>query len=513
MEDYSKVFAQEYAQIPISDKTVTTELSGDFILPDYQPEIKRLLKISASVLPPSKYIGDSQAEFAGNIDYYVYYTGSDNEVYCAPLTGEYKIDVPIERGSEWSLSNMTGNAEVQTDMISGRVTSPRKLNVKCRLKTQVRLFGDIPTSRDFEGNEGDNEVLRGMTNSTRMLFTAGEMLRLSDEMIIDSRDGEVRVICADGRALISEVSCNEGAVNCRGDVYLKIMMMREGGDQPYTTQRKLPFSQTLQVDGAQGRCQATARATVCELSLDVEDNRILIDVGMLIDATVNKSERVNYIKDVYSTVYKTDCQYRAIRLPWSSAVLNANFTLSDSVSLADTSISPEGSVLDCSGIATVESVTYDDNGRMTVTGKARFTLLLDKDNEYSSADVELPFKYSVDTAIKNGERTMSTVTPCVISSRARIDGERIGIDAEIGLAGNVLEMKDINVLDGVSFGDKIERSRGEYVICYPTKDDSLWSVAKRYGAPVSSLSQINHISEEHPYDSTDSLEGINYLVV
>ena len=36
-------------QLPVADKIVTTELSGDFTLPDYHPEIKRLLWVNASV--------------------------------------------------------------------------------------------------------------------------------------------------------------------------------------------------------------------------------------------------------------------------------------------------------------------------------------------------------------------------------------------------------------------------------------------------------------------------------
>ena len=33
--------------LPICDKVITQDISGDFSLPDYQPEIKRLLRITA----------------------------------------------------------------------------------------------------------------------------------------------------------------------------------------------------------------------------------------------------------------------------------------------------------------------------------------------------------------------------------------------------------------------------------------------------------------------------------
>lgn len=510
MEEYSKVNASEYAQMPIGERILGAELSTDLTLPDYQPEIKRLLKICASVLPPSKYIGDRQAEFAGNIDYYVYYTASDNEIYCAPLTGEYKIDVPVEIDPDSSVSNLTGAIDIQPDMISGRVISPRKINVKCRLKAQATIFGDIQTGRSFDTDAG-NEVLTGIIPVTRTLYGTGDMHRLSDEMIIDQRLGEVRVISASGNTLISEISCADGNVNCRGDVYLKLLMVREGGGAPYTTVRKLPFSQSVSVEGAAGRCQASAVACVCETNIEVEDSRILIDLGIITDVTVRKIERVRYIKDVYSTVYKTECQYKPLKVYTNGTAFGANFTFGDSASLSEVAISPECLVIDCSGVASLESVICE-GARMTASGKAKFTLLMDKNGEYICSDVEMPFKYSADVG-DLGENAVNNLRASVISSRARIDGERVGVDAEITLCGGFYEPEDINMLDGVSFGEEINRGRGEIVMCYPGTTDSLWSVAKRYGKNVSELLMKNKISNEAQYDAKESLDGVNYLIV
>ena len=44
-------------QVPILNKTLTTEVAGDYSLPDYQPEIKRLLRIATNVLPPNRFAG------------------------------------------------------------------------------------------------------------------------------------------------------------------------------------------------------------------------------------------------------------------------------------------------------------------------------------------------------------------------------------------------------------------------------------------------------------------------
>lgn len=514
MEAYNEQGLSGYIQIPVGDKNITTELSVDFTLPDYQPDIKRLLKITASVLPPSKYIGDSEAEFAGNVDYYVLYTGSDNEIYCAPLTSEYKIDVPIEKSAELTAINISGNASIASDMISGRVISPRKINIKCRLKSKVRLFGDVLPDNGFGGSDdGETEVLYGSGDACRELFGVGELLRLTDDMIIDSRDGETRVICADGKPLVTEVSLSTGAVSCRGELYLKLLMSKEGGGEPYTAVRKIPFSQTIPIDGAEIGCTACVCGTVTEMSIDVGDNRITADIGMILEVIVMKNERVSYIKDIFSTTHQSNCEYKTLSLPIEGRANGCNFTFSDSMMLDEAGISPECSIIDVTGSAVADSIECNDEKHIVV-GRVRLNILMKRDGEYSCADIEFPFRYTAD--IKMKADCVETDTQCslsVVSARARLDSERIGVDMEIGVCIGCTQNGSITMLESVSFGDELCIDKSEYVICYPSSDDSLWSVAKRYGAHIERLALANKLDRESAPDAHDSIDGVSYLVI
>lgn len=514
MDDYTKQITSTYLQVPVSDKTVMGEISGDFTLPDYQPEIKRLLRISASVLPPSKYIGDNESEFAGSIDYYVHYTASDNEVYCAPISAEYKIGVPTDKDQDLVLANMTGYASIVPDMISGRVISPRKLNIKCRLKTRAQIFGDMPLDSTFDSSvENGNELLRKKTSVTRVLYGAGELLRVSDEMLTDSRDGETRIISADGKVLVSESTCSADTVTCRGEVYLKLLTCRESDGETRTVMRKIPFSQSVRVDGVNGNYQANVKGTVSEMNINVDENRINVDVGILIDTIARGGEEINYVKDIYSTTHACECAYKTLSVPRASHAINSNFTFSDSVAMSDIGISSDYSIADVGGAVSVDDVELED-GKCCIVGKARFSLLLKKDGEYSSCDVDMPVRYITDSGLRGGTGDLNAlIEPEIISARARLDGERLGIDAEIGICGTVWGNGSLSLLDGVSFGDEVARSRGECVICYPSREDSVWSVAKRYAVPVSSVIKANQLSADVAPDSSRSVEGVKYLII
>jgi hypothetical protein len=43
------------------------------------------------------------------------------------------------------------------------------------------------------------------------------------------------------------------------------------------------------------------------------------------------------------------------------------------------------------------------------------------------------------------------------------------------------------MLDKVEFGGKHEKRRGVFAVCYPSSEDTLWSVAKRYAVEQSAI--------------------------
>lgn len=499
-----------YIQVPINEKSTTTDISGDFTLPDYQPEIKRLLKVNARVLPPSKYIGDSEGEFTGMIDYYVHYIGSDNQIYCAPVSAEYKTSVPMDK-NELTLVNMTADAEIIPESVGGRVTSPRKLNLKCRLKTRARMYGDMPLDMGFMNMGSDNQVLIDTKKITRRMLAQGELLHLEDE-IIQGKDSDTRVVSADGHVLIGEVGAGAGAVSVKGELYLKLLMCRESDGVPYTTLRRLPFTQVVMTEGADASSHANARGSVCEMSISVEDDRIAIDVGIMLEISACKSETVQYVKDMFSVTHKTECEYRDIPTLYEGRAFNSNFTQSDSMTLEEAGLSPEHKIVDISGTAYPEGAALE-GARWIFTGKSKYSVIAEKDGEYSNFDIEMPYRCSVDARQGDTEDSYASATAEIISTRARLDGERIGIDGEIMLTGVISCPDKTRMLDSVSFGDEIESSRGEYVICYPSRSDSLWSVAKRYGRAVSSLGRQNKIKVAESSDSASTLEGVHFLIV
>lgn len=524
-------------QVPLCDKTVTTDLTGDFSLPDYQPEIRRLLRISAATPPPARYAGGNGIDLTGNVDYYVLYVGNDDQVYCAPLSAEYRMQVPFEANAEGSAGEpLVCVCSLAAEGAAGRVTAPRRLNIRCRVKAHAKVYGERELTCHEESGlvPGSVERLESRAQVGRVFCTVSDPATLEDDMILPPGN-DVRVVCAEGRVLVSEATAGNGIVTCRGEVTLKLLLSpletptepietAESGEAPGAARsapvtaipsaaiRHIPFTVTVDCPGVTADCSACAQGACPELSVQVEEGRIHTDLGVVLEVTAQRQETVCYTGDLYSTRTDGECRFADCRAEQALCTVQGNFTLSGSMPLSEAGIEPGAGVVDMVATAEAEALTCD-RGRGVLTGTGRFQLLLNRGGEWSTAELSLPFRYECEVGAGVPETPGFDGALQVISIRARMDGERIGLDAELAVGLRLTSPETLRPLAGISFGADVPRRRGEYVICFPSATDTLWSVAKRYHAPLTALAAANELPATAAPDAKESLSGVNYLIV
>ena len=519
-------------QVPLLDRILTTEVTGDFSLPDYQPEIKRLLRIGVGFLPPTCTGVGRDTEMSGSIDYYVLYMGHDNALWCAPLSTEYRLSVPVED----NLGDLSAGepivciGDLTTEPPVGRVTAPRRLSIRCKMQAHVRAYGECILPSEEDGGT-DTEVLMGRKEVARLWRTMGEMIPLQDDILLPLGASERRVVCAEGSVMMQEAMPTDGGVHVRGEVTVKLTVTPEESAEAFASdevtpvpaptpeiiRRKVPFSATVEMEGVTPSCAATAFGYCTDLSVQMEEGQIHLDLGVIPEVRAQRNEPVTYVKDLYSTKRRLSTRHATLPTEHAARTLNGNFTLSDSRPLSEAEIDPHATVVDVTATATPETLSADpDKGRCVLSGTCRAQLLLLRDGEYASSEMTVPFRYEFD------DTAVSTPTPAfdgsvtVLHCRGRSDGERISLDAELAVSLRTHAPAPTVALADTAEDlspDRSPRRRGEYVVCFPAPTDSLWSVAKRYHAPMTALTAANNLPAGAPADAPESLDGVNYLIV
>ncbi len=497
-------------QAPVADKQILTELSCDLSLPDYQPEVKRLLRVYATVTPPEKYIGAGNAEFSGRVDYSVLYAGNDGSLYCASHGEDYSFSCPIEVPSDFELNNgFVCDIEQMPEAVTGRVAAPRKLAIKCRLRSHVCILGTRLIEESITGAEAESLERLCATGESAVRFVGiGEPLVLGDEILCEGAD--LRVVCAEGEVFVSEATSGSGMVNCRGEVAVKLLCVHDGStDAPTVQWRRIPFSQGVLTDGVEVNCDACAHGTCTALHITVEEGRILCEATVQLYARAQRNESISYTRDIYSTAAAGEESYLSCTLPRALKCINGNFSVNSTLTLEEAGIRSGMNAVDLTLVPIIGELT-SEREKYYLNGRLRCQAVLSDGEESMAQEFELPFRYETE----GGEEvTDYNATVTVISCRARMDGERIGVDAELAVCLCTRGSSTVRMLSAASFDTPVSDADAAYTVCYPSREDTLWSVAKRYHKSVSDISQRNRLADAPAADTKASLEGVKYLLV
>ena len=466
-----------YLTLPMCEKRINAETVGEITLPDYQPEIRRVLAVMPTVLPPAKYVGGSGVEISGTVDYSVLYVGADGELYTLPMSSEYHVSLPVEGMSEFDPgAGVTLWADVTAENCSFRVTSPRKMSVRCRLRALLRAFGRILMEEKLEG-ECRNDLLFRRTETAKTLLLGGgssEVVTLSCEF--SGLGEDARVISADATPILTVGRTAGETAYPSGEVTVKLLVGREGST-PTVVSRSLPLSGEVELELANPeQCRATG--TVSDISIEMsEDGRILCEVSVILEVRGMKECEVAYTADLFSGECESECEIVSYRLPVALGCTHGNFSQSERIPTAEISLQEGCSIVDVWG-----SVLFDlcekSGQRYLLSGESRYTLLCERDGELFCSEVSVPIRYETEGGEQAPESYSAKGT--VLSCRARLDGEMLALDAEIDVVTDLIGFEEVSAVRSVRFTAPCAARQSRMTVYYPADGEDAWSVAKKY---------------------------------
>ena len=115
------------------ENTASVEVSEDVILPDYLPEVRRIVGVQASVTTDGKYLSGEELEADGSVICTVIYTSSDGSLAQISESMAYTGHIPAK-----SDDDRFGSGDIVlsacADNVTCRVTAPRKITLSAKVK-------------------------------------------------------------------------------------------------------------------------------------------------------------------------------------------------------------------------------------------------------------------------------------------------------------------------------------------------------------------------------------------
>lgn len=468
----------------------------DIALPDYCPDISRILKCQAVPQVTSRSLAGERLTVEGSTIIRVFYGDEEGILRCCELSSAFSADFNLRMQPE----QPAVFTDIRVDFMNCRAVTKRRVDIHCAFTVTAHVWGqqrqELLTAARGCGVHTKNMELPVCCH----IATVQQPISLTEEFMPESGRAAPETILrfsAEGR--VHESKAVAGKMMVKGEVQVHVLYETDAvAGAVETVSYAIPFSQILDIDGLDPECICTTRLEL--LSVQVQLNEMDSTNGAAFEAEIRGAVCVTACKQqmlpVILDAYSTDCHCELVE---------------ETVSLwnNDTSIEcmmdAHGTLSDCE-LATVVDAWHDlrnfttavKDGRLHWNGRLGVSLLL-KDENGQAAYQETMLDMT-DSVPWNGEEVQLDPRISVNSMAYRLNGAgALEIRAQVQLHSPVQTVQKHHIVKDII--PDLQRPKVKDPSCmmtlyYAEPGESVWRIASRYNTTEEAIRNENDLKSE-----------------
>lgn len=476
--------------------TLTQEETTEVIVPDYCPDIARIITADGKVCIHSRELRDGKAAVTGTVRVTVLYT-PDGESGIRTL--EFAMPFTVESDNRVLADCVFLEADTRPEFLESRMLNPRKVFTHCKLVTRLTGYQKAPLcfSTDLEAEDQlcvekrqEQQRITLLTHIAEKDFTFTEEMNLSP-----GRAGAAELLNSQVCGSVTESKIVGSKLIFKG--VFSISLLYRSVDGKYdTTSSDLPFSQIMEIEGAAEGCTPSLRLqlTGSDLQIDGDDaegRQIAVTLYLHATALLREEQDVTLLNDLYSTSYETayeaaplsvtgffetfTCRH-TVREVLEIGVV-ADFILSLTASCGAVSVSREGETTVLRTEVNVRAL-YLDEGGVPLMAERSFDI---------NSQLELPEDCKVSASAACPEEIQGSLGDRGIEVRFPVDFRAEAVSRLKKVCITSAKLDTESPKDSVGTPSLVLRCLG--------KQESAWDLAKKYNTTIAMILAANQLED------------------
>lgn len=501
MEISSKHEEYKYLKI-LSDNTIEESVEAELSLPEYMPEILRIIKSTAQTKVNSCNIVGDRITVEGVCELRMIYTAEDGCIYSFSQTR------PFVRYCENPEFNNASDvsASISVSFVNCRATSTKRAEIKAGLTIKFNVFTeekeDILSLSDCKSIEQKCSCLKAMSLGCKR----NRSFSMSDTVTLNNP--AAFILSTRASAVCSEIRKINNKIMVKGEAVVDICYVNSN-DKTVAEHIKhtLPINQILEFEGMEEHYNGDIILQVASTDVIMKGESSGVatgfDISLVIDAhiTMWEEKELTIIEDAYAVDKALDLQQTPYTFfcPLDEIKDNHNFT-------DDMAVSGDGvySVIDACGELTDIQIKSDKNELVIFGGVNVSAIIKDSSGNFSSINKIFDYTYK-----KNGDFDGKNIfcKPDAVITNIECkpkSSDRVAFSVEMNLSGRVFEKINKDVVTHIAESDvPLKRNSNAITIYFPEKsEESLWAIARRYNTTVKAIASENDLTG----DTTEDLK-------
>ncbi|MBQ1218277.1 MAG: DUF3794 domain-containing protein [Clostridia bacterium] len=474
----------------LPDLTGEAGAECEMILPDYCPNVLRILQTTARPVLRSAQTTGNRITVDGYVEYRVLYLAEDGSgMKSVTQQGQFSYAGELPEGTEDT------QVLLQVRGVSARALNPKKIFVRASVAITVRSCKSVAIKAPSLPQPCEVLVRREL--GARRIGSAKKPLRIADEFENDSG----RVI---GEILQWSISFREterkplsDKLIVKGDMIQDLLCTnRDGAIIPI--RKVFPISQILDLpELTEDACFCTEFSLISASFLPREESpegnqTVAYDVEIDVRADAYASAEFCRTEDAYGLRTRLDCKSDSISVDCIYPI-DEYGTVRETV---ETGIC--GEILRIDATAELKSTRLDkESNRIICEGGWDCRILMtDTDGTPCAAIREIPFTLHLPANDCVEPVRNDTCLSLSDLSWTRLDAERVELTGTYRWSGILFHRKQRTILTEVSVSGDRKRSEESVTLYYATAGESAWEIAKEHACGYNDLLKQNRLEDD-----------------
>ncbi len=473
----------------------------DYILPDYYPDIFRLVRCETIPSITDYAVSGDRLTYELTCDIRILYCSEGSSlIQCVCQRQRYSKSLDLGRFCE----NPTVSLCPKSDHFNCRAVNKRRLDVRGAVSVKIKVDCDKKQEVISDVFGMNVQLKKQALRFAAHKLTAEKNLQLTEETELSaSQPPAVNIVSCRCKASECDKKMISGKLLAKGEVDISLLYSYEkdgeGALEPLSF--SVPYSQIIDIDGLDDsfECGVTAEVVSCDIIPAADkngDNKLLkCELELRIICRAVKIASVTLGTDAFSTTYPCEITSSEITAEQLPSVISESFRHTASIAEGDsvpqeiysmwctpkninTRLSDDGSGLFISGMLTYTMAAKDASGMI---------IMPDRDEAFEQ-EIELP---------DDCRNSRITAEIGVGNVSYNISPENVlTVKAELTAKLHSCASASMTGLTDIMIDDTTKKERdGDYAIklYYGVENEDVWDIAKRYSTCVSAVMEENEL--------------------
>lgn len=499
MEEINRQAEKVYMTETLFDGQAEQGVELDYVLPDYYPEIFKILRCCVTPRVTSSAVSGGKLMLDGAAVIRVLYLAENSTaVNCIEQRYTWSKTVDIGRSAE-QCSDPVITVIPRTDYCNCRAVSSRRIDVRGALSFRINVM--CTSSFPLPALPDGMQVLRReLPCITQPIFTERQVA--VREEIETGAPGIEFIVSCDAVPRINDIRVIANKAVVKGIVTVSALYgvhtdEHPGCDDLEKMTADIPISQIIDMPGLtdQHTCKPEFSVKSCELIPKTDSGVISCELLLNCRCSAVCSGSVEIPCDVYSTEYECSCTTADIRVPAVPRNFSGQLSMKSTVSCGSGEVE---SVWDCRS-ELYNVICRPDGDSLLVTGQMCVQAI-------GKCSGGTPFFEEKQEAFEQRIPADGLTPETAVNHRATVTGTgfairsdgSLDITCQAELSGELVNSTPITAISSASIlQDKPLEKCGDYSlrICYTSAGESCWDIAKRCNTTVEAVMSENGIDD------------------